>query len=199
MTRRGGGTDCARSQRTAFPGTGRGVRGVGLRGTPRPLPRRSTRLGTGMQPEVSVHGVSCPPEERRRALQARRLCSETYTFAGKTTNHDRFPRGSGKPYGAMGERGFPPPAPLPGKPARSGRGRAVQRRCGWKTAFIAQTTYSTNWMACRRNRTGYSTLLTRTVGLTRNGLKVVGILVKNSLLKASRPNAETNSNDGNSL
>jgi hypothetical protein len=24
----------------------------------------------------------------------------------------RFPRGSGKPYGAIGERGFPPPAPL---------------------------------------------------------------------------------------
>jgi hypothetical protein len=27
----------------------------------------------------------------------------------------RFPRGSGKPYGAIGERGFPPPAPLTGK------------------------------------------------------------------------------------
>ena len=27
---------------------------------------------------------------------------------------DRYPRGSGKPYGAIGERGFPPPAPLTG-------------------------------------------------------------------------------------
>jgi hypothetical protein len=32
-----------------------------------------------------------------------------------TEKNDRYPRGSGKPYGAIGERGFPPPAPLTGE------------------------------------------------------------------------------------
>ena len=39
---------------------------------------------------------------------------------------DRYPRGSGKPYGAIGERGFPPPGyRSPAGPVRCGRGRAV--------------------------------------------------------------------------
>lgn len=50
VAQRGGGIDCLRSLRSAYFRAGRGVRGVGLRGTPHPVPRRSMRLGTGMQP-----------------------------------------------------------------------------------------------------------------------------------------------------
>jgi len=45
VARRAGGIDCLRSLRSAYFWAGRRVRGVGLRGTPRPVPRRSMRLG----------------------------------------------------------------------------------------------------------------------------------------------------------
>ncbi len=65
-----------------------GIGGDGLRLAPCSHRARPTGTGGG------------PPGYRRRS---------------PSWKHARFARGSGKPYGAIGERGFPPPAPLTGK------------------------------------------------------------------------------------
>ena len=96
-----------------------------------------------------------PPEYRRR--------SPSWKDA-------RFPRGSGKPYDAIGERGFPPLGyRSPAKPVRCGRGRAVLT-AGKQSTAPGNRRHGRKKGATDRD-SPYSALLTRNAGRAWDGLK----------------------------
>ena len=114
-----------------------GIGGDGLRLAPCSHRARPTGTGGG------------PPGYRRRS---------------PSWKNARFPRGSGNPYGAIGERGFPPLGyRSPARPVRCGRGRAVLTALRLENGLHHRKTVGTR-RECRLTETDCSPAHRRVVG-----------------------------------